>query len=130
MSTRTNLRPQIVLNAASMAVNQTSIPTILQSLSCGSYSISWTGSSPVGNLSLQVSDDYSLNANGTVNNPGTWDTAPVSVSGTSVTTIPIMGNTGNGFIDILGTGAYAVRLMYVATSGTGALSIIVNGKVT
>ncbi len=33
---------------------------------------------------------------------------------------PIMGNTGNGFIDILGTGAYAVRLMYVATSGTGA----------
>lgn len=130
MSTRTGLRPQVVLNAGDMSGNLTSQPTILQSLSCGSYSVTWTGTSPVGTLSLQVSDDYKLNPDGTVENAGTWNTAPLSSGGTTMSTIPITGNTGNGFIDILGTGSYAIRLIYTAGSGTGSLTIVVNGKVT
>ncbi len=130
MSTRTALRPQVVINAQSMATSITSDPTILQSLSCGSYSISWSGTSPVGTLVLQVSDDYKLNPKGAVENAGTWNTAPVSVDGSTETSMPVTGNTGTGFIDILGTGAYAIRLVYTATSGSGTLTAVVNGKVT
>ena len=130
MSTRTNLRPQVVLNAGDMSGNLTTQPTVLQSLSCGSYSLTWTGTSPVGTVSLQVSDDYKLAPDGTVENAGTWNVAPVSVGGVAVSTIPVTGNTGTGFIDILGTGAYAIRLIYTAGSGTGSLTVTINGKVT
>jgi len=130
MATRTALRPQIVLDAGDMSGDLISDPTVLQSLTMGSYAVSWSGTSPIGTLSLQVSDDYSLDPNGQVNNPGTWNTAPLSVGGTTSNTIPITGNTGNGYIDILGTGAYASRLIYTAASGTGSLTITVVGKVS
>lgn len=129
MSTRTNLRPQIVIDAGDMSGSLISAPTILQSLTMGSYAFKWAGTTPVGTISLQISDDYSLEPNGQVNNPGTWNTAPVSVGGTTVTVIPVSGNTGNGYIEILGTGGYAVRVIYTAMSGTGSLTAEVNGKV-
>lgn len=130
MSTRTGLRPQPVLTNGDMSGSLITQPTILQSLSCGSYSLTWTGTTPNGTVSLQVSDDYKLNPDGTVENAGTWNTAPVTVGGASATTMPVSGNTGTGFIDILGTGSYAIRLIYTAVSGTGSLNVTVNGKVT
>lgn len=130
MSTRTTLRPKLVIDSGDMASDITSQATILQSLTSGSYALSWTGTSPVGTLQFQVSDDYSLDPNGQVDNPGTWNTAPLSMSGTTVTAIPISGNTGNGYIDILGTGAYAARIVYTAASGTGTLNATVVGKVS
>ncbi len=130
MSTRTTLRPKLVITNGDMSGNLTSLPTILQSLTSGSYALSWTGTSPVGTVSFQVSDDYSLDPNGQVDNPGTWNTAPLSVSGTTVTAVPVTGNTGSGYIDILGTGAYAARLIYAAGSGTGILNVTVVGKVS
>jgi hypothetical protein len=138
MSTRTNLRPQIVIpspqgnpvNGASMAANIISAPTILQSLSVWNYSLSWTGASPVGTASVQMSNDYSLNANGTVNNAGTWNTATLDLNGSPVTSIPITGNSGSAMIDGMITGAYAIRLVYTFTSGTGILQAIFNGKVS
>jgi hypothetical protein len=54
----------------------------------------------------------------------------VSLNGTSVNSIPITGNTGTGFIDVDQTGAYALRLIYTAGSGTGTLSAIFAGKVS
>ena len=138
MSTRTNLRPQIIIpspqgspaNGASMATNITSAPTILQSLIAVSYGISWAGTSPVGTVSVQVSNDYSLNPNGTVNNTGTWTVLTVQYQGSAVTTIPVTGNTGNGFIDIDTIAAYAIRLIYTAGSGVGTLTATINGKVS
>lgn len=129
MSTRTGLRPQIVINAGDMSGNLISQPTVLQSLTMGSYGFQWAGTAPVGTISLQISDDYSLDPNGQVNNPGHWNTAPVSVGGTTMTAIPVSGNTGNGYLEILGTGGYAVRVIYTATSGTGSLTAEINGKV-
>lgn len=130
MSTRTALRPQVVINNGDMSANITSDPTVLQSLSCGSYEIVWSGTSPVGTLSFQVSDDYKLTPAGTVENAGHWVTAPVSVSGATVTSIAVTGNSGTGFIEILGTGAYAVRLVYTASSGSGTMTATINGKVS
>src|SRR5277367_5826506 len=98
MSTRTNLRPQVVISGASMAANITSAHTIMQSLSLLSYSFSWAGATPVGTISIQASNDYALNPTGTVAYAGTWNTLTVSYQGSAVTTVPVTGNSGIGFI--------------------------------
>ena len=136
MSTRTTLRPQVVIpsaqgtpaNGASMAADIISAPTILNSLSMYSYSVSWTGTTPVGTLEIQASNDCVILAAGGVAG-GTWNTKPVGLNGATVSSIPITGNSGNGMIDVGRDGVLAVRLVYRATSGTGTLSATINGKV-
>ncbi len=131
MSTRTNLRPQVVIAAGDMsAATITSAPTILQSLSKFSYEVSWSGSSPVGILEVQISNSYSLNIDGTTHSAGTWTSMPLDVGGSEVSSIPIAGNADNGFIDITVQAGYAVRLLYTKTSGTGTLVATINGKVS
>ncbi len=131
MSTRTNLRPQAVITAGDMsATTITSAVTILQSLSRIAYEASWSGSTPVGTLSVQVSNDYSLYPDGTVNNAGHWVALVLNVSGTPSTTVSVSGNTGTAFIDVDGTAAYASRLLYTKGSGTGTMNATVNGKVS
>lgn len=129
MSSRSNLRPVIVLNAASMAVNQTSSVTIMQSLTKLSYAVSWTGTSPVGTISIQGSNDYSVYPTGAVNNTGTWSTLTVTYGGSNLSSISISGNSGSGIIDIGSTSLYAIRLIYTAGSGTGNITVVANGKV-
>lgn len=119
MSTRTRLAPEQVITNGAMVGNLTSSVTILGSLSRPSYSLSWSGSTPVGVAALQVSNDYSLLPNGVVNNAGSW---------TTVSSASVSGNTGTGFFDAQ-TGAYATRLIYTAISGTGSLQAFVAGKV-
>lgn len=136
MSTRTTLRPQVVIpsaqatpaNSGSMAGNITSAPTILQSLTKLSYSVSWTGTSPVGTISVQVSNDFTPLAGGGVTG-GTWNTLPLNLSGAAVTSIPISGNTGNGFIDIESLSGGAVQLLYTFGSGVGTLTATVKAEV-
>ncbi len=129
MSTRTVLRPN-TLDTIDMSVTSTATEaTILQGLSMVSYAASWTGTSPVGTLALEISNDFELNPDGTVKVAGTWNIAPISVNGAVVTSAPVTGNTGNGFIDVTATGAYAVRLLYTKGSGVGTLTITVAGKV-
>lgn len=139
MSTRPIAAPYQVIpnagatpaNSGSMAASIISIATIISNLSLPSYSVSWTGTAPVGNLQVQVSDDYSLNANGTVNNPGTWAVMPLVLNSSIVTSIPVSGNTGNGVIDINGqTSVQAIRLVYNFVSGSGTLTAIYKAKVT
>jgi hypothetical protein len=133
MSSRPQFNPTPVFTAVtgqSMATSLISLPTIILKLSLVSYGVSWTGSTPVGALSVQVSNDYSQNAAGQTLNAGTWNTVPFEDStGAIVTSVAVTGNTGNGFINIRDIAAYAVRLVYTATSGTGTISAIVNAKV-
>jgi hypothetical protein len=129
MSDRPLIAPTVVIAAGDMSANIISTPTILQRLSMVSYDVSWTGSSPVGTLSVQVSNTYSQNGDGTVRNPGNWTTATLNYNGTQVTTIPVSGSTGNGFIDVDATGAYAMRLIYTFTSGTGTMTAVLASKV-
>lgn len=116
-------------NTSSMAANITGAPSIIEGLSMMSYQAVWAGTTPVGAASVQVSNDFRLNADGTVANAGTWSTMSFNYNGSTVTSIPITGNTGNGFIDIDATGAYAMRFVYTATSGTGAITVTFNAKV-
>jgi hypothetical protein len=120
MASRPILSPFPVIINGNMSGNLTSAVTVIQNLSQLSYDVQWTGTSPVGVLNVQVSNTYTQYADGSVDNPGNW---------TTILTNPVSGNSGGGFFDITATGAYAVRLQYVFTSGIGTMNATVCGKV-
>lgn len=131
MSSRPQFNPAPVITNGDMSqASLTSLITIIQKLSMVSYSVSWAGSSPVGSIAVQVSNDYSQNMAGQVSNPGTWNTLTFNLNGSPVTSLPVSGNTGVGFADIDQTAAYAIRLVYTKVSGTGTLQATVNAKVS
>lgn len=74
-------------------------------------------------MSVEISNTYSLNMDGTVRDAGNWTTLTLS------STPSVSGNTGHGFIDVDATGAYAMRLIYTRTSGTGTMNATINAKV-
>lgn len=115
-------------NSGSMAANITSQPVIVQYLYAMCVTLSWSGTSPVGTIAVQGSNDFSLSAAGTVQNAGTWTNLTLNYGGSAVTTIPISGNTGQGLIDIIATGVYAIRVVYTASSGSGSITAILNAK--
>lgn len=116
-------------NTGSMAASITGAPSIIEGLSMMSYQVDWTGTSPVGAVSVQVSNNASLTSSGAIVNAGTWITLPFNSAGSTVTSIAITGNSGTGGLDIDATGFYAIRLVYTATSGTGTLTAVFNAKV-
>lgn len=118
-------RPQIktpVIQDGDMSGNLTSKVTIIQKLSEISYSVTWAGTAPVGAVTVEVSNDYSQNDDGTVRNVGSWNPLP-GVSGA------VSGSPGQGFVDIFATGSYAMRLVYTRTSGSGLMQVILCAKV-
>ena len=129
MSSRPLIAPFPAITNGDMSGNLTSAVTVLQNLSMVSYGVSWTGTSPVGTLSVQVSNDYSQNSAGQVANAGTWTTLILNVAGTPSSTVAVSGNTGTAFIDIDQTAAFAVRLIYTAGSGIGTLQATLISKV-
>lgn len=114
--------PQQVITNGDMSGNLTSKVTVIDQLVMVSYSVVWNGASPIGAVSVQASDDYSENVDGSVRNPGTWNTLPLSAP------TPVSGNSDTGFIDIDAHAGYALRLVYTAASGTGSLNVVVMGK--
>ena len=124
MSSRPQFNPYPVVTNGDMSASIVSKVTVVQKLSQISYSVSWTGSSPVGSVTVQVSNDYQQNQDGTVKVAGTWNTLPLSAAGA------VTGSSGNGFIDIDQMGGYALRLVYTPVSGTGLLNAVVSAKVS
>jgi hypothetical protein len=114
--------PQQIITNGDMSGNLTSEVTVLDLLVMISYSITWVGASPTGVVTVQVSDDYAMNSDGSVRNSGTWTDVPLSDS------TNVAGNTGHGIIDLTGISSYAIRLIYTATSGTGLMQVFVMGK--
>lgn len=130
MSIRPELKPFSVITNGNMAGSLTSLVTIIQKLSMLSYSYSWAGTDPSGAISVQVSNDYAIDAQGNVSNAGTWNTIYfVDNTGSVVTSFAVSGATGNGQVDIQ-TGAYAIRTLYTFVSGVGTLQAVINGKVS
>jgi hypothetical protein len=115
-------------NGNSMAGNIISSPTIVQDMYAMSYGVVWSGTAPVGSVSVEGSNDFSLNPEGQIQNAGNWNIMTLNYNGSAVTSVPISGNSGTGLIDIVATGIYAVRLIYTATSGTGSLIVTLNAK--
>lgn len=128
MSLRSQAK-QVVVENGNLAANITSDVTLIPKLSMVSYGYSWSGSSPSGTVIVEVSNDYTVDAQGNVLNAGTWNTLPFTDSaGDTVTSFAISGNTGVGFLEVV-TGAYAIRTTYTASSGTGTLQVTLNSKV-
>lgn len=123
MSSRPIASPFPVITNGNMSGSITSAVTVIQNLSMISYDISWAGTAPVGTMSVQVSNTYSQNADGTVRNAGNWTTLTISAA------TVVSGNSGSGAIDIDATAFYAIRLVYNFTSGTGVMQAVLNGKV-
>lgn len=129
MASRPIIAPFPVITNGDMSGNLTSLVTIIQVQSVFSYGVSWAGTAPVGTISVQGSNDYSVNPGGTVLNPGTWNALPLqTTNGTYVTAVPVSGNTGSGIVDVGRTGIFAIRLIYTFTSGVGSLQALVVGK--
>jgi hypothetical protein len=124
MSSRPLIKPFPVIVNADMSTTITSEATIVDNISAISYDISWSGSSPTGTVSVEVSDTYKENSNGTaILVAGNWYTLPLS------TTTNVSGNTGTGGIDVQITGFYAIRLQYVPSGGTGTMQATLAAKV-
>lgn len=129
MSFRPELKPYRVLTSSVMSASRNGDATVIQKLSVISYQFIWTGT-PTGTVGIQVSNDYSLDATGTVSNTGTWSTYWFMKSdGTFVTSLSTGGAAGNAYIELPALGSYAVRPIYTFSSGTGTLNIYVCGKV-
>ena len=115
-----------LINSVSTASNITGPATIIQFLPGISYEVSWTGTTN-GTISVQVSNSFRQNADGTIANAGNWTTLPTSsFSGT----YPVpSGSPGSGMLDVVGTECYAVRLVYTRTGGSGTFTAIPCAKV-
>lgn len=122
MSSRPFLKPFSVVTNGNMATSITSEPTIINFISGASYDVSWTGT-PTGTFSVQVSNTYSENVDGSVRNAGNWATVTLSNSVTA------SGSADNAVINLAGLETYAVRLVYTSTSGSGTLNAVICGKV-
>lgn len=122
MSSRPFLKPFPVIVDGDMSGDITSDVTIINYMSGVSYDISWTGT-PTGTFSVEVSNSYSTNPDGSVANAGTWSAVTLSGSVTA------SGSADNGMINLAGLEVYAIRLVYTATSGTGTLNAVICGKV-
>lgn len=130
MAFRPEIRPYQVLTDGVMANSLTSSVTIIQKISKVSYTFVWSaGSTPVGTVSVQGSNDYSIDAQGNVVNSGAWKTLTIYDAGALATTVAVSGNSGGTGIDVE-TGFYAIRAIYTRASGSGILQIYVCGKVS
>lgn len=131
MSFRPELKPYQVITDGNMATSLTSLVTIIQKISLVSYTVSWSGTSPSGTLSMQISNDYEIGPTGAVVNSGNWSALSFTNHGsvTPVTSITVSGNTGADDLISDLCGAYAIRLIYTRSSGTGTLQAYICGKV-
>lgn len=115
-----------LINAHAMASSFNGPPTNINGMPGISYDLAWTGT-PTGTFSVQVSNSYAEDNNRNVISAGNWNTLP---AGAFVGTLPApSGSASNGFIDVLGTEAAWVRLVYTASSGSGNLTVIAAAKV-
>lgn len=126
MSTRFNLKPQLVANAISMSADGFSLVTDINSISAAGYTISWS-SGASGTFQVEVSNDYvpaGPNTQESQPNSGTWVAIPLSSS------ISSSGSAGTAYADIVGISAAYIRLHFVHTSGSGgAFNATLAGKV-
>lgn len=123
MASRPLTAPFPVITNGDMSGNLTSAVSIISNSTLVSYSCRWSGTSPVGSMNVQVSNDYKQDGQGVVSNAGTWTDVPLS------STPSLSGNTGNGVIDLEGVPAYAIRLQYLFVSGVGTMQATVVTKV-
>lgn len=113
-----------IITSGDMSGSLTSIGIDLQQLVLGSVQAVWSGgSSPVGDLTLEVSNDIVQVSLGT--NPAANVSNWITYTGS---TQSVSGNTGSAMYNITDMGYRWLRLKYTRTSGSGTLNAIFFGK--
>lgn len=120
---RPYIDPDPIFVNASMASTLHSSPINIRQLSFVGFDINWTGA-PVGTFSVEVSNTYQQNPNGSVRVAGNWTALTLSAP------IAATGAADNAFIDIDAISASWIRLSYNSTSGTGNLNATLSSKVS
>jgi hypothetical protein len=131
MASRPNIQSyQVITDGDMSAASITSSVSVIPQVTVGSYAFSWAGTSPVGYITVEVSNDYAPGGvDGKRFNAGTWTELYFTLNGSTVTNqLPVAGNTGTGFVE-WSTAAYAIRTKFTKTSGTGTLQGYINAKV-
>jgi hypothetical protein len=98
-----------IVSSGDMSGNITGSTTYIGALLIGSLAISWTGSTPVGNIAVQISNDGSV-----------WVTQSI---------VPTGGADGQTIFNLSDIGYLYIRVNYTRTSGSGTLSASITGKV-
>lgn len=104
---------------AAVSASFNSTPTSLKKLDNVSYQYNVTGAL-VGTVSVQTSNDYVQNSDGTINFAGNWITIP-SFTG-------VINGTGQGVLELVTMPALWMRTAFTYTSGSGTMNIIVDAK--
>lgn len=130
MSRRPVIVPNLnspLVNAHSTAATFSSPATIINQIPGISYDVSWTGTT-TGTFSVEVSNTFSLASNGSAGNAGNWQALPATAF---MDTLPApAGSSGHGFIDVIKpTQAYAIRLTFTRSAGTGTMTVLASAKV-
>jgi hypothetical protein len=109
----------IIVGATGSTISRAMRAAVLDNMS---FQVQWSGATPVGTATVEVSNDHQENG-GVVTNAGTW------IALTSPAQVAISGNTGNAFMQVTGLSAAWVRLNFAKTSGTfTALDVYFNGR--
>lgn len=101
-------------DATSMAATSTSTSTNVQNLDKASIFVEWTGTSPVGTITVQARNSAS----------GTWYDLDFGAA------ITVSGNTGSHSIVFNELPFTDIQLVYTRTSGTGSITATYVSKVT
>lgn len=97
-----------VITAGSMAGNLTSTAQNLDFVNSYCIQTRWTGTTPVGTLSFQLSND--------------------GTNYTEFRSLAVSGNTGSDALNVEIPAYSWVQVVYTRTSGTGTMNMVINGK--
>ena len=104
-----NITNKLIVTSGDMSGNISSGPIDISTLSNYAVQFTWSGTTPVGTVAVQISND-GVNFDNL--------SAPVAVSGNSGTKVIKDSESGYKFI----------QAVYTFTSGVGSLNVILNGK--
>lgn len=111
MSRKNTIKGYKVITDGDMSGNLTSEVTNIINLDNIGYLVEWVGSSPEGEITVEVQSG-----------PSGW--LPLDFG----STIAVSGNTGNLIINVNQSPFENLRLVYTATSGSGTLNVTLSSK--
>lgn len=120
MAKKNAIEPFAVIAAGDMSGDITSAFTDIRYLDNVAYTVSWDGTSPAGEILVDVTMDDVQNS---AQNPSPLWT-PLDFG----TTISVSGNTGNHILNLTQLGFAFIRLRYDRTSGTGTMRVKIESK--
>jgi len=116
---RKNVIPSFkMLDSADISTNQTSSTTNVTHLDRATIVLEWTGTSPVGVVTVEAQKKETQNA--------VADTSWIELD--FGVTIAISGDTGNHVLILDNLDFTDIRLQYVSTSGVGAMTATLTAK--